>query len=531
MFEATKQVQRANAAVNFTRRSGAVSLGALALIAALGGCALGPDYKRPAIDLPADYGVSAGSVADPANAANAAKASDASAADLPARWWTLFNDERLTTLIDAALAHNADLAQAIAQVDAADALVRQANAAFFPEIGVDASGTRSRTSRRSQQGLQLGTRPAINNQYSAALTTSFELDLWGRLRRASESARAQLLGTRYARDVTALSLAGTTASTYFTLRSVDAQTRVTRDSLQAADDTLRIVRARVAAGYTSDLDLAQSEGQRAQFAATLIDLDRQRATLEHQLAVLAGQPGLKIEPGSIDTLPLPQLPPPGLPSTLVERRPDVRASEQTLASSTALIGYTKANLFPTFSLTGQYGGQSLIFNQLLDSPARFWSAALGVSFPLFAAGRYTAQVDQAEAVARGDAAAYRGTVETAFQEVADALGNVEASGRSEVEVRRQSDSARRALDIARRRYDAGYSGYFEVLDAQRTYNTAATGLVQARQARLAYSVDLMKSLGGGWNADASAAATGNEVAATAGGNGSGGTAAAAAPSK
>ncbi|WP_051377925.1 efflux transporter outer membrane subunit [Derxia gummosa] len=502
-------------------------LGALAIALTLAGCMVGPDYKRPAVNLPAGYDVSggnpqAGSPAADSSQTGAAQAAPGSAdaplaTDLPARWWTLFNDDRLTALVDSALASNASLAQAIAQIEASDALVRQANAAFFPEIGLGGTATRARSSQRGLQRQQFSGRSPVYEQFQAQLSTSFELDFWGRLRSASDAARAQLLGSRFARDVTALGLASSTATAYFTLRSIDAQTRVTQDSLKTADDSLRIVRARVQAGYTSDLDLAQAESQRAQFAASLVELARQRAVIEHQLGQLSGQPGLKIEPGTLDSLPLPQLPPPGLPSTLLERRPDVRSAEQSLMSSTSQIGVAKASLFPTFSLTGQFGGQSLIFSELLDAPARIWSAGLGVNFPLFAAGRYTALVDQAEANARAQAASYRGTVETAFREVSDALGNVQSSAQSEAEIQRQADSARRALDIARRRYDAGYSGFLEVLDAQRSYNTAANALVQSRASRLAYSVDLMKALGGGWTAEASAAAQGKEVAATAGG--------------
>ena len=334
---------------------------------------------------------------------------------------------------------------------------------------------------------------------------SYELDFWGRLRRASESSRAALLSTIYARDLTSLTLAFTTAQAYFALRSLDAQIAVTNSTLAAVDQSVVIAKKRLDAGYSSGLDYAQAETLRAQIAVQVRDLRRQRAIQEHQLGNLTSNLSLRIEPNTapdaLASLPVPSVPPPGLPSTLLERRPDVRSAEQSLIAANAQIGYAKAALFPTFRLTGAYGGQSFELSDLLKAPFRFWTIGLGVTEPIFAAGRYAARVDQARARTDEQVASYQKIVETAFREVSDALTNVAESGAAEAEVNTQVEAARRSLRLSRERYQQGYAAYLDVLDATRTANSAELLLVQNRQSRLNYSVYLIGVLGGGWSQD------------------------------
>ena len=243
-----------------------------------------------------------------------------------------------------------------------------------------------------------------------------------------------MLASTYARDVTSLSLASTTAQAYFTLRSLDAQITVTQNTLQAVGESLDIAKKRLDAGYTSALDYAQADSLRAQTQVQLRELRRQRAVQEHQLGNLTSNLSLRIAPGSIDGLPVPISPPPGLPSTLLERRPDVARDEQSLVAANAEIGVAKATLFPTFSLTGAYGGQSFDLSDLVKAPFRFWNIGLGISGPIFAGGKYVARVDEARARGDQQIAAYQTTVETAFNEVADALTNVSESNAAEGEV-------------------------------------------------------------------------------------------------
>ncbi|CAG0994460.1 partial Outer membrane protein OprJ, partial [Methylophilaceae bacterium] len=332
-----------------------------------------------------------------------------------------------------------------------------------------------------------------------ALSTSFELDFWGRLRRASEAARAQALGTRYGRDVTALTLAGVTAQSYFSLRSLDAQIAVTGETLASREESLSVAKNRAAGGLASDLDLNQAEGARADASVQLRDLQRQRALVEHQLGNLSGKPGLTILAGNLMNLPTPALPPVGLPSALIERRPDVQVAEQRLVSANAQIGVAKAAQLPAFSLTGNYGGQSEALSDLLKDGARIWSLGLAATMPILDSGKYAARTRQAEARQHQALADYQKTVETAFREVADALTNVQYISASAADLKIRADAARNTLRLSRLRYDAGYSGYLEVLDAQRTANLAEQALVQNRALQLVYSVDLMKALGGGWS--------------------------------
>lgn len=458
---------------------------AAALALALAGCMVGPDYRRPSLDLPGAF------PEYPADAAIAA------GLEVPANWWRLYGDATLDDLVQSGFAKNADIRAAVARIEEAEAALREAGAAFYPEVDLNSRGSRQRLSgatRTIPPGL-----PLIRNDIQLIGSTAFELDFWGRLRRGVESVRAQVLGTRYARDVTALTLAAAITQTYFALRSLDAQINVTTETLRLRGESLEVVRARAQAGLISDLDVNQAEGAYADAAAQLKELQRQRFVLEHQLGPLTGMLALRIEPADVRALPVPLLPPPGLPSTLLERRPDVRQAEQQLISANALIGVARAAQFPTFSLTGSFGRQSADLADLFTSPARVWSAGLGLVFPIIDAGRYAARTEQAQARQRQAAAAYQRVAETAFREVADALSNVQQTAATEADLRERVSRARNTLQLAQLRYKSGYSAFLEVLDAQRTVNEAELALVRNRQAHLAYTVDLMRALGGGWS--------------------------------
>jgi multidrug efflux system outer membrane protein len=491
--------------MNATTMRGVAAL--FGAVVALAGCTVGPDYRRPGTTLPGDF------------AAVAPLTGMTGPAAIPGDWWKLYHDPLLDNLVGAAISNNPNIRLAIARVDEARAALRETNAAFFPALTYSGVGERARTGvAGGGQGTATG-RVYYGNVYEAEAGISYELDLWGKLRRASESSRASFLSTTNARDVTQLSLASTTAQAYFTLRSLDAQITVTQNTLQAVNESLDIAKKRLDAGYTSALDYAQADSLRAQTQVQLRELRRQRAVQEHQLGNLTSNLSLTIVPGKIDDLPVPASPPPGLPSTLLERRPDVQRDEQSLVAANAEIGVAKAALFPTFSLTGAYGGQSFEFSDLIKAPFRFWNFGLGISGPIFAGGKYVARLDEAKARGDQQIATYQTTVESAFNEVADALTNVTESGAAEAEVVTQVQAARRTLRLSRLRYQSGYSAYLDVLDATRTANAAELTLVQNRASRLNYSVDLFKALGGGWadpaNAPVANAATGTGDAATA----------------
>ncbi|MGE5526361.1 MAG: efflux transporter outer membrane subunit [Rhodospirillaceae bacterium] len=455
-----------------------------ALVAALSGCAaVGPDYQRPALDLPGAY---------PENAP-----AQSTALAVSADWWKSYNDALLNDLVAAGLANNSDIRLAAARIEEAEAVLREANALFFPEIDASAAAGRSRISTRT--GTVPASIPAIRTNYALTATTSFELDFWGRLRRAAEAARAQYFATQYGRDVVALTLAAGVTQTYFAVRSLDAQIIVSQETLQAAEESLDIARKRFNAGLVAELDVNQAAANRAQLAAQITDLRRQRATTLHQLGVLTGRLDMKLDPADLRALPTPPLPPAGLPSTLLERRPDVRQAEAQLASATAQIGVARAAQFPTFSLTGQLGRQSRELETLFNAGGGVWSIGLNMLGPIFDAGRYAARTQQAEARAHQAVATYEKAARTAFREVSDALSNVRYAAEAESDLQDRVDQARNSLKLATMRYESGYSAYLEVLDAQRTLNDALLALVRNRQGYLSYTVDLMNALGGGWN--------------------------------
>jgi len=449
--------------------------------ALLAGCAVGPDYERPATDLP--------------NAYTEPDVGDAAA--VRADWWKLYGDPVLDGLVASALERNADVRLAVARIEEADANLRVVNAAFLPEIDLGAGANRTRFSTTTAVPTPPGV-PPVRNDVRLALSTSYELDFWGRLRRQAESVRAQYLATRYAKDVVTLTLAGLTAQTYFALRSFDAQIVVTRETIVTRRESLDYVRARARGGIASDLEIAQAEGALADITVQLKELQRQRALFEHQLATFTGRLDLTLPGGDIRTLPTPALPPAGLPSALLERRPDVQQAEQQLASANAQIGVAKAAMLPTFTLTAFGGGESTTLANAVNSGSSIWSLGLGVSMPLLDWGRYRGLTDAATARQHQASALYQQAVETAFREVADALSSVRSTASAEQDYQASVDAARRALRLSRMRYDAGYSPYLEVLDAQRQANLSEIAALRNRQALLSATVDLMKSLGGGW---------------------------------
>lgn len=466
------------------------------LLLALVGCAVGPDYRRPDIALPGQFG-------EAEISRDAASAGDSLVRD---DWWTLFNDPALDALIKQAMAGNADMLQAVARIEEAEAVAREAGAAQFPEIDGNLGSGRTQASTATATPAPAGS-PRLRNRHGANLSTNFELDVWGRLRRASEAARAQALASHYAHDTVKLSLAGLVAVNYLALRAYDAQLAVTRDVLASREASLKIVRSRLDAGLISPVDLHQATAAIAAAQAQLADLRQQRALAEHQLGLLLGSPGLTIAAGDIRQLPAPPVPPPGLPATLLQARPDIRQAEENLVSANAQIGVVKATLYPTISLTGALGSESRALSDLFTSAAGTWTLGLDMLLPVLDAGRRSARVDQAAARQRQAIAAYQKTVQTAFKEVNDALVSLRESAEKEQAQATQAEAAKQVLQITEYRYAGGYSGYLEVLDAQRSANDAQLGYLASRQLRLSSAVDLFKALGGGWKDPSPRAAT------------------------
>ena len=442
---------------------------------------VGPDYQRPALELPAHY---------PVPAAQEAPA-------LAADWWKLYGDATLDRLVDTARGQNADLRLAAARVQEAEAVLREARAAFFPDVNAGYSHTRSRVSAAASPALPPGV-PVQRANHQLLASTSFEIDFWGRFARASEAAQASLLASGFSRDVVEMTLAGAVAQAYFALRSLDAQIAVLDSTLKVRRDSLEIARARLQAGLASELDVYQAQGALSDALVQRREALRSRGLAEHQLATLTGSLELALPAGELFTLPLAPVPPAGLPSALLERRPDIRQAEELLVAANAQIGVARAALFPTLSLTASAGVQSAEFSNLFTGPARLWTLGAGLTAPIFDAGRRSARVEQAEARRSQALAGYQKAIETGFREVSDSLLNVQESAASEGELEIRLRAARSALELSTARYDAGYSPYLEVLDAQRTANEAELAFVRNRQARLAFSVDLMKALGGGW---------------------------------
>ncbi|RMC97736.1 efflux transporter outer membrane subunit [Aquitalea palustris] len=452
----------------------------LLLSLALTACAVGPDYSRPKFDLPASTTTQQASVA-----------SD---------WWQQFNDPVLDQLISEALQHNQDLALSAAQVDEAAALAGIARAQLLPSLAANAGYQRARTSAETTTAGS----PLIADVRTANLTASWELDLWGKLRRSSEAARATLAASQYNRDAARLSLSAQVAQTYFQMRAFDAQLDIAKRTLDSRESSLQLRQKRFKGGMTSELDMRQAESEAASARATIPQLSKSLQQTETALAVLLGRTPRELLEGklqrgqAIDLLNVPPSIPADLSSSLLERRPDLAAAEAQLIAANARIGVAKAAYFPSISLTGALGSQSLSMETLFSGATRTWSFVGNATAPIFNFGQTGLNVDAASARQRQALAQYQKSVQTAFKETQDAL--VASSAAREVQEAQttQLTALNRALHLATLRYDNGYSSYLDVLDAERNTFQAELNLVNAKLDRLNAAISLYKALGGGW---------------------------------
>ncbi len=461
----------------------------IGLLIALGlsGCTLGPDYVRPQLALPDAY-----RKADTAPAEQAQTTQTTTSFNK--EWWTLFNDSQLDSLMQTALTDNADVQIAIARLSQAEAIARQAGAALYPTLNLGAGVTRASSGTvATTSGVAVSA-----NTSQAAFSTSYELDIWGRVRRNIESATALLDASRYDQVGVSLTLSGLIANTYLRLRSLDAQISVLNDSVATRENSLRIAKAKFDGGLISPIDISQATAALASSQATLSEIRRQRGVVQNQLGVLTGKLDLVVDAGDVRKLPVPPLPPAGLPSSLLENRPDVNRAEQELRAANARIGVSTANLFPTISLTGLFGAQSVDFSAFLTNQSTVWSAGLGLVQPIFSGGLLQGRLDFAKAQQQEFLGNYVKVVRTAFGEVSDALVSVRQTLTTEEYLNVQVQAAVKAQSLAILRYEAGYVDFLSVLESQRVANEANLAYVINRSARLQSSVDLFKSLGGGW---------------------------------
>lgn len=447
----------------------------LLVAAALSACAVGPDYQRPSLQLP----------------------QGSEQAQVDAHWWRQFGDATLNRLIADALQYNRDLQQTAARVDEAAAAAGAARASQLPQVNASLSGARAQTSRYSSGAGALG------ESYSGGLSASWELDLWGKEARKREAANADLTQSQRLLEAARQSLSAQVASTYFQLLSYDAQLAAVQATLQGREESLTLRKKRFNGGMTSELELKQAEAETAAARAAVPRLRQAVAQTEHALAVLTGtNPRELVKPvtrgKTLEALTVPPQVPSGLPSDLLLRRPDLAAAEAQLVAANARIGVARAAYFPSIGLSAGLGSASFDLSKLFTGPAQTWNYAANLAAPIFNNGEISAGVDAANARQKQALAAYEKAVQSAFADTLDALSAVRTSQEAETAQGQQLAAMREALRLARLRYDAGYSSYLEVLDAERSVFQLEQSLSDARLARLNAVVSLYSALGGGW---------------------------------
>ncbi len=451
------------------------------LVLLLAGCAVGPNYKRPPVEAPQTF---RGETTGGTN----------SFADLP--WWDVFKDSRLQLLIQTALANNYDLRIAFTRVEQARQLAAQARAAFFPQVHYGGLAGKGRN-------VAAGGAPAPNGTSGGLvaidLNASWEIDLWGRLRRLNESARAQFLASEEARRDTRISLISQVAQNYFQLLALDRELQIARDNTNSLGGSLKIFDERLKGGVASKLETATAQALLESADATIPNLERQIAVQENVLSVLLGEAprAIQREDVPLETQSPPEVPA-GLPSSLLERRPDIRQAEQQLRSANAQVGVAVADFFPQLELTGLFGQVSTGLSAFTAGGATAWSAAASLTGPLFHAGELKARYRQAKAARDQYALQYQAAVLNALQEVSSALISRAKFAEAAVAQARAVDAYKEALRISLERYRLGNASYYEVLQEQQLLFPAENTVVETRLNEFLAVIQLYRALGGGW---------------------------------
>jgi multidrug efflux system outer membrane protein len=451
-------------------------------------CALGPNYQRPKENIPTAYRF------------DTAAGNDAFADQ---GWWQLYQDSTLQLLIREALDNNLDVRIAAARVDQARALLGSTRLQQLPQASLSAEALRARTSKYEL----IPGEPAISNVFSADGSLSYEIDFWGKYRRASEAARAGLLASQYAKQDVMAGLVSSVATAYFTLLTLDEQLAITQRTVGTRQKFVDLTQAQHERGTVSGLDVASAQAQLAVAQANIPDLQRQIGIAEDQLSVLLGRnPDETVHTRSSESKSMTEasvapVPPAGLPSSLLERRPDLREAEQNLIAANANVGVAKANLFPNIALTAAGGSESSALSNLFNGPARTWSFGASLLQPLLSSQNNLYQLDLANAQKRQALLQYQQSIQSAFQEVSDALIARQKYAELQVAQQAQVDAQRKADSIALARYRIGYASYFDVINADRDLFTAELSLSAAHLNTVLSLVQLYRAVGGGWQTE------------------------------
>jgi multidrug efflux system outer membrane protein len=458
----------------------------------LAGCAVGPDYKRAeaTATMPGAY----------AGATNEWKRAEPQAGRPKGNWWEMFGDAELNRLETNAVAANQQLKAAVAAFDQARALTDVSRSGLFPHFDFSPSATRQGDSlNRPINGKRAGKSQTFSfNTFTAPIDLTYEVDLWGRVRRSVESARSQEQASLDDLETVKLGIQAEVATDYFTLHALDAQTALLRTDIEVFQKSLELTQNRRNGGVATDLDVAEAETVLKTTQAELPGTLLQRAQFEHALAVLTGQPASTFSVSERVLEITPPIIPAGLPSALLERRPDISAAERRMAAANASIGVAKAAFFPTILINGMGGFESLNAGTVFNWQSRFWSLGPSLTLPLFEGGQNVANLRAARAAYDGSVANYRQTVLTAFAEVEDNLAGQNFLSRQYDAEDAALGAARKQLEIANNRYKAGLVTYLDVAIAQNTELGVESTTVQLRGQQLAAAVALVKSLGGGW---------------------------------
>lgn len=457
----------------------------LILAAFVPGCMVGPDYVRPQVEAPQAFRFAEKDARDTANT----------------EWWKQFQDPVLDAMIAEALANNKNVRIAAANVEQAAGVLTQTRAAFYPQVGYQVTGSRQQLSDRGASPIP-STVPNPQSAYEALASASWEIDLWGRIRRLSESAQATLFATEQARRGVVLSLVGAVATSYLQLRALDQQIEISRRTLATYAESVRLFELQFRYGVINQMTVEQARSQYATAASQIPQLESQAVQIENALSILLGRNPGPIQRGKpLVQLAMPAVPA-GLPSEVLERRPDIAQAEQQLIAANARIGAAKAQYFPTISLTGTFGSASAELSNLFSGPARTWSFAGALAGPIFTGGAIAGTVAQAEAAQKAALLNYELAIQSAFADVENALVSRAKTAEQLQAQERLVKSLSEYERLARLQYDGGYTPYLTVLDAQQQLFPAELNYAQTRAQNLNALVGLYKAMGGGWIVEA-----------------------------